>query len=325
MLKFTSILLVAEPDLDDVATVERVVRLAESHRARLAVIDVRPSDMRVGGRLPGDLSEEALREALEQASRETLEPYVEAARGRVECRARTRFGIGFVEVIREVLQADHDLVVKAARTRGSGRGVSLASFDQHLLRKCPVPVWIARLAHARAYGRVLAAVDLDEPDRQDNDGDSLNRRILEAAAAQALADAAELHIVHAWQPPYEGLLRTRGVFRGEEDERRYIESERRWRQQAADELVARLHEWLGDDARHLAGPRVHLRRGPAGETIPAAVRDLGADLLVMGTVGRTGLAGFIIGNTAETILDAIDCSVLALKPPGFRTPVEPEE
>jgi hypothetical protein len=48
-----------------------------------------------------------------------------------------------------------------------------------------------------------------------------------------------------------------------------------------------------------------------------------ADLLVMGTVCRTGAAGFLIGNTAETVLSDVTCSVLAMKPAGFVTPVEP--
>lgn len=46
------------------------------------------------------------------------------------------------------------------------------------------------------------------------------------------------------------------------------------------------------------------------------------DVLVMGTVARTGIPGFIIGNTAEIILQKIDCSLLALKPLGFVSPVK---
>jgi nucleotide-binding universal stress UspA family protein len=41
----------------------------------------------------------------------------------------------------------------------------------------------------------------------------------------------------------------------------------------------------------------------------------------MGTIARTGISGFIMGNTAETILNRLDCSVLAIKPPGFETPI----
>jgi len=42
----------------------------------------------------------------------------------------------------------------------------------------------------------------------------------------------------------------------------------------------------------------------------------------MGTVARTGVPGFITGNTAESILNQLECSVLAIKPAGFVTPIE---
>jgi len=48
---------------------------------------------------------------------------------------------------------------------------------------------------------------------------------------------------------------------------------------------------------------------------------LDVDLMIMGTVARTGIPGFFIGNTAESILSQIDCSVLTIKPPGFVSPV----
>jgi nucleotide-binding universal stress UspA family protein len=41
----------------------------------------------------------------------------------------------------------------------------------------------------------------------------------------------------------------------------------------------------------------------------------------MGTVGRTGLPGFFIGNTAEEVLQTATTSVLAVKPAGFESPV----
>lgn len=48
----------------------------------------------------------------------------------------------------------------------------------------------------------------------------------------------------------------------------------------------------------------------------------GVELVVMGTVARTGLPGFIIGDTAEKALTTVDCSVLAVKPDSFVSPVE---
>ena len=58
--------------------------------------------------------------------------------------------------------------------------------------------------------------------------------------------------------------------------------------------------------------------------IRSVVEQVEADLLVMGTVCRTNVAGFLIGNTAESVVGDVDCSLLALKPEGFVTPVDNE-
>ena len=71
--------------------------------------------------------------------------------------------------------------------------------------------------------------------------------------------------------------------------------------------------------------QLHLLKGQARKEIPAMAKRLDVDCVVMGTVARTGIRGFIMGNTAETILEQIDCSVLAIKPPGFETPVVLED
>jgi universal stress protein E len=42
----------------------------------------------------------------------------------------------------------------------------------------------------------------------------------------------------------------------------------------------------------------------------------------MGTVSRAGIAGLLIGNTAEKVLPQVDCSMLTVKPEGFVTPVK---
>ena len=66
-------------------------------------------------------------------------------------------------------------------------------------------------------------------------------------------------------------------------------------------------------------------KGSARKEIPELARRLQVDCIVMGTVARTGVPGFFMGNTAETILDQLECSVLAIKPPGFVTPVTLDE
>jgi universal stress protein E len=67
---------------------------------------------------------------------------------------------------------------------------------------------------------------------------------------------------------------------------------------------------------------VHLLEGEAGILIPKLAEEQQIDLIVMGTVARTGIEGYFIGNTAETVLNHASCSVLSVKPDGFVSPVK---
>jgi nucleotide-binding universal stress UspA family protein len=68
--------------------------------------------------------------------------------------------------------------------------------------------------------------------------------------------------------------------------------------------------------------QVYMLKGEAGNLIPALATEKEVELIIMGTVSRTGIAGLLIGNTAEKVLRQVDCSVLTVKPDGFITPVK---
>ena len=55
--------------------------------------------------------------------------------------------------------------------------------------------------------------------------------------------------------------------------------------------------------------------------IPAIVNEKSIEVVVMGTIARTGIPGLLIGNTAEEVINQVDCSVLAIKPEGFVSPL----
>ena len=78
---------------------------------------------------------------------------------------------------------------------------------------------------------------------------------------------------------------------------------------------------MGQNTLEYIKPHTHLLKGWPRDEIPAFAKKVKADLVVMGTVARTGIPGFFMGNTAETILNKLDCSVLAIKPFDFKTPV----
>lgn len=321
MQRFKDILCVLEDVKAGKYVMERAVTLAENNQARLTVVDV-VEHVTAGIGMPegGPISVD-LQAALVGAHEQGLETLVDPYRKRTEIEARVLAGVPFLEIIREVLRSDHDLVIKVPETRDFLDRL-FGSEDMHLLRKCPCPVWLIKPAKQKAYRRILAAVDVGDsyPPEELASRRALRWQILELASSLALSDFAELHVAHAWEPVAESALR--GVLHTPEEKYiDYVEQERRDHAASLDGLMHDVTGDLGQDALDYLKPRTHLVKGSARKEISALAKQIEADLVVMGTVARTGVPGFIMGNTAETILNQIDCSVLAVKPPGFITPV----
>jgi nucleotide-binding universal stress UspA family protein len=215
-----------------------------------------------------------------------------------------------VLIVRRVLRNAHDLLVKQAESADSDRG--FRALDMQLLRLCPCPIWLCRpINRATTDIRVGVAVD---PRGAEPAGRDLALQLLRVSRSLADAVSRELNIVSCWDFEFENDLRHSPWARASEESinTRVITVER-------DHLTAlkRLIEASG-----IAGPfRVHHTRGRPEQTIPRLVDDLQIDILVMGTVARTGIPGFVMGNTAENVLREIRCSLLALKPNGFVSPV----
>jgi nucleotide-binding universal stress UspA family protein len=66
---------------------------------------------------------------------------------------------------------------------------------------------------------------------------------------------------------------------------------------------------------------VHLIKGRPAQVISTCARQQDSDLIVMGSLGRAGLPGLFIGNTAEDVLREAQSAVLTVKPGDFVSPV----
>lgn len=51
--------------------------------------------------------------------------------------------------------------------------------------------------------------------------------------------------------------------------------------------------------------------------IPDLVEQLKAGVVVLGTLGGTGISALLIGNTAEHVIDHLKCDLLVIKPDNF--------
>ena len=329
MHRFNNILFAVENAEADQPALARAVTLAEHNQARLTVVDVLPPlpsgiGMPQGGPRAHDLQAAMLREHDERMTA-LLAPF----RDRLDIGHEVLVGTPFLEVIRSVLRNSHDLVIKCPESPG-WLDRFFSGDDMHLLRKCPCPVWFIKPGAPKTYQRILAALDVDDgyPEQELETRRRLNIQILEMATSLAISESAELHLVHAWESLSElanGLAFSSDI--PAEQLRENIAQERRQQHALVENFIekARSASPAVRDALDYLRVSTHLPQGSARRQIPRMASELQVDCIVMGTVARTGIRGFIMGNTAETILEQIDCSVLAIKPPGFVTPVAAED
>lgn len=352
MKPFKKILVVFENQSDNRALIEQAIDLTQKNQAALTVIDViekSPQDFsRPAKKHPGDrhtqipIIEEFLPDAslstrtqapmkevkdvaghsekrtidileyVKQEEQRDLQKFVTTIQqAGIQTASKTIVGIPFIEIIREVMQNQYDLVMMTAEGKRGLKQTLLGNTSLHLMRKCPCPVWVIKPGQPNHNRRILAAVDL-VPD--DKERIALARKIMDLATSLARLGHDQLLILHAWSLFGESILRGRAGVSDEEIENLLIEAKTSHR----DCLTELLENIPLDEIKF----EVYLLKGNAGTLIPEFAQAKAVDLIVMGTLSRTGIAGFFIGNTAEKVLQQVDCSILAVKPEGFVSPVK---
>jgi nucleotide-binding universal stress UspA family protein len=299
---------VLEPDVQETAALDKAVALVRQNGGRLTLFSVLKKPPGIHGY--GESGPQVQPASAITERGEWLRSLMVPLHGDdIDVVINVAEGIPFLEIIRQVLREQHDLVIITAEQNKGIRARVFGATSMHLMRKCPCPVWVVKRAQTQPHARILAAVD---PSVHDPKRDSLNPLILQLAGSMARRDAAELHVVHVWSLFGERYLHYSGMTEKEFQQAKEYEKEQH--KQHFDALLNRVD--VTDLKLH-----VHLVEGDPVELIPKLVTDLSIDLLVMGSVGRAGIAGFLIGNTAEEVFNQVDCSLLTLKPEGFVTPV----
>ena len=255
------------------------------------------------------ISDKSMREAvLENERIELIQLVAPIAQQGISIQPVLILGRPYMSIIHRVQTRGYSLVIKTARGRLLEPSLFFGSTALHLLRKCPCPVWVVDDQGAAQPGPLLAAID---PANDAADARNLAETVLDLAGFLAERDKVPLHVLHAWTAPYEEALRNIGFLRMSETEiGNYIKKAEETHRNAFDGVMARHGSAIP-----------HFVKGRADAVIVAMTRDLGITTLVMGTVARGGIPGLLVGNTAETVLAQVRCSVLAVKPPGFISPV----
>ena len=199
-----------------------------------------------------------------------------------------------IEEISKILKPD--LIVKRV-----SEDVTLNPFampiDRYLLRHSPSPILLVR-HHGWTQGPIIAAID---PLTNDPDHMALNHQVMSYAMLLARFTSAPLHVVNTFVCP---AISAGSGLPGFDFSRIAKDT--------ANFHRSKMNDFISDYA--IDPERVHILEGDADVCIPDLARKLEAQVVVMGTVGRSGISAAFIGNTAEHVLAKLPCEVLTTQP-----------
>lgn len=307
MKRFKNILYILNNDsIDQQDSAEKVSTLARLNDARVSVVIVEDSSLfhDIGMILSGHMQE--IKGITRQQHQKNLDRFLANNLWRdINVNGSVLTGKDFLVIIQKVLKDNHDLVIKE-ETLEAG----IDSLAMRLVRKCPCPVWVIKRG-VTEFRRILGAVDVGAEFAETQE---LNKKIVELTFSLAQREQGEAHYLHTWRLEYEVMLRGPRFNVTPEEILDMKQSLNEKRHSDLQRLLERANISAQPD-------HVHIREGESETLLNKIINALEIDVVVMGSIGRSGIPGFLIGNRAEKILSNINCTVLTVKPDGFISPI----
>ncbi|WP_447890503.1 universal stress protein [Pseudomonas hormoni] len=246
---------------------------------------------------------------LEEGDREKArERYLQDHRDWLSDQARHLRGSGVV-VTTEVAWADDmeqdildhvkalqpDLLIKEIQQGSALKRTFFTPLDWHLLRHCPVPVYLVGGTHHALPRKIVAAVDAAAGGPENSE---LNDRIIQQASSLAIQCDAELHLLFACDIREDCLEELGGSLK-------------------LSELTQGLRKELEKSFLKFAGRygvpanRRHFILGHPVSALSEFANKHDVDVIVLGRVQYHGMEK-LLGSTTEHILYQVPCSVLAV-------------
>ena len=297
-----NILVVMEPGSETQPAFDAALLLARRFGARLELLMSDYQDLHAAYFSPPGATVQEFHDSVLAAHRAALERWQRRAeQSGVAALGEALWGTPFHEmVLGRVAATQPDLVVKHSVHHNRIERTLFTGSDWHLIRDCAAPLLLVKAPDRLENARVLVCVD---PMHSHDKPAALDHRLLGTAKFLAGPLDCEVHALHvfsvptpvtvvgdayiaaaAMPPPDESVAAATAAFR---------------------QLVA---------VHSLPEGRAHLKVGAPVRDILATVRELDPGLVIMGAVSRRRLDRWLVGNTAEAVLDRLACNVWVEKP-----------
>jgi nucleotide-binding universal stress UspA family protein len=276
---------------------ERAAALARECAARLTLAHVVPASLwdDIGAQLASALGigAESVDTALAQARERTQERAAElAAAHSVACEARVCAGRPAATLGQIAAEAGADLLVVGAHGAHPVRALVVGTTAQKLLRVAPCPVLVVKRPPPFDYRTVLVPTDFSAPARA------------ALIATAALLPQAHLHVAHAFELPYDGLMRYAAVDAA---------AVAHYHAAARERLTQDLADWTAAAGIAPARRTLHVEHGYPPTQVEGWIASTRADLVVIAAHGKSELEATLLGSVSLHTVLAATCDVLLLR------------
>lgn len=210
-----------------------------------------------------------------------------------------RFGKPFLEIIQVAKEENVDLLAIGTHGRAGMDRIILGSVAERIARKARCPVMVVRGKKYVGFKRIIVPIDLSD----------CSRIALEYAVATARAHKSKLTILHVYEKsfvePYVNAANS------EEKADEIMKEIERVNETKYDEFLKTV------DLNGVEYERL-LKKGIPETDIVEIAMEQQANLIVMGTHGRSGIKHILIGSTAEEVVRTVHCDIIVVKPEKFK-------
>lgn len=215
-----------------------------------------------------------------------------------------------INIVNRVLNKNYHLIIKKADYNSKG---VLKALDMKLLRLAPCLVWLCKEINYEEHD-INIAVAVDSESASDTEYD-LSLKLLQLAKHLCDVYKGKLHVVSCYDTGFKCFMEDNNWVPAniENDFIDFFNKENTKYHEKFKQLIRKVN--LDKDST------IVYCEGTPEVVIPTYINDNNIDILVMGSVSKLGVRGHFIGNTAENIIQNINCTLVTKKPRGFIAPV----
>jgi len=313
MLKYNNILVYIDPTQEQQPALQRAIEIAEKNKNTKITLFLSCYDLTYEMTSLSSAEERQVMQSLViKENQEWLDTLAEPHRAEgftIGCQVHWH-NRPFQAAIQLILREGYDLLIKSTHPHSRLSAILFTPTDWNLLRKCPIPLLLVKAKSWPENGNILCAIDCKSV--EDEAHHSLNEAILTEANDIAQMIKSNIHAVNAYPSPPMNIMMELPEF----DPIHYEDGLKKFHQKTLNDYAQKYQ---------IEPENIHLEQGLPEDVISDVAQGIKAELVILGTVGRSGLGVTLLGHTAEQVIDKLDSDLLALKPEGFISPIKLDE